>query len=121
MWTAIVAKYSCLQTNCIYELLPERALARAQELDDYFATHGKPAGPLHGLPISTKCHIGVEGRDSSIGFVGWVGRKNATDASVVQILLEAGAVIYARTTEPQGLVGSAGGYASGSAYRYWEG
>ncbi|KAJ5569704.1 amidase signature domain-containing protein [Penicillium hispanicum] len=92
-------------TNCIYELLPERALARAQELDDYFATHGKPTGPLHGLPISTKSHIGIEGRDSPAGFVGWVGnRKNAADASAVKIMLEAGAVVYARTTEPQGLL-----------------
>ncbi|KAE8154674.1 amidase signature domain-containing protein [Aspergillus avenaceus] len=91
-------------TNCIYELLPERALARAQELDDYLAKNGKPLGPLHGLPISIKGHVGLAGRDNTAGFVGWVGRKNEDDAKVVKILLDAGAVVYARTTEPQGLM-----------------
>ncbi|KAF7588619.1 hypothetical protein BBP40_005457 [Aspergillus hancockii] len=91
-------------TNCIYELLPERALARATELDNYLAEHGKPLGPLHGLPISIKAHVGIAGRDNTAGFVGWVGRKNEEDANIVKILVEAGAVVYARTTEPQGLM-----------------
>ncbi|THD00157.1 hypothetical protein EYZ11_000348 [Aspergillus tanneri] len=91
-------------TNCIYELLPDRALARAKELDDFFAQHGKPTGPLHGLPISVKAHIGISGKDNSAGFVGWVGRTSPDDANIVKILLEAGAVVYARTTEPQGLM-----------------
>ncbi|PLB50856.1 glutamyl-tRNA amidotransferase subunit A [Aspergillus steynii IBT 23096] len=91
-------------TNCIYELLPERALARAKELDEYFAKHGKPSGSLHGLPISVKGHVGIAGRDNTAGFVGWVGRKSPDDANVLKILLKAGAVIYARTTEPQGLM-----------------
>ncbi|KAL2816577.1 glutamyl-tRNA amidotransferase subunit A [Aspergillus cavernicola] len=89
-------------TNCIYELLPARAIARAKELDEYFAEHGKPLGPVHGLPISIKAHIGPEGRENPVGFVGWVGRKNVEDANVVKIHLEAGAVVYARTTEAQG-------------------
>ncbi|KAK4076796.1 hypothetical protein Purlil1_12599 [Purpureocillium lilacinum] len=55
-------------TNCIYELLPDRALGRAQELDDYLAKHGKPIGPLHGLPISVKEHISVAGCENTAGF-----------------------------------------------------
>ncbi|GAB1214132.1 hypothetical protein ATERTT37_003292 [Aspergillus terreus] len=91
-------------TNCIYELLPERARARAKQLDEYFAKHGKPSGPLHGLPISIKEHVGLAGRDLSAGFVSWVEQKSAEDANIVKILLQAGAVVYARTTEPQGLM-----------------
>ncbi|PYI04565.1 glutamyl-tRNA amidotransferase subunit A [Aspergillus sclerotiicarbonarius CBS 121057] len=91
-------------TNCIYELLPDRAILQARKLDDYFAKHGKPSGPLHGLPISVKAHVGVEGHNNAAGFVGWLGRKSKEDANVVKILLQAGAVIYARTTEPQGLM-----------------
>ena len=30
------------------------ALARAKELDDYYAKNKKTVGPLHGLPISLK-------------------------------------------------------------------
>ncbi|KAJ5497889.1 Amidase [Penicillium expansum] len=91
-------------TNCIYELLPDRAIARAKELDDYLAKHGKPSGPLHGLPISIKGHIGLKGRDLSAGFVAWLDRESLDDANIVKILLDAGAVVYARTTEPQGLM-----------------
>ncbi|RAK99527.1 glutamyl-tRNA amidotransferase subunit A [Aspergillus ibericus CBS 121593] len=91
-------------TNCIYELLPDQAISQARNLDDYFAEHGKPSGPLHGLPISVEAHTGLKGRDKAAGFVGWLGRKSTEDASVVKIPLEAGAVIYARTTEPQGLM-----------------
>jgi amidase len=40
--------------NCALEFFPEMALARAQELDDYYRKTGKTVGPLHGLPISLK-------------------------------------------------------------------
>lgn len=40
----------------------------------------------------------------SAGFVGWLDRESQDDAIIVKILLDAGAVVYARTTEPQGLV-----------------
>lgn len=36
------------------------ALARAKELDDYYAKHKKPVGPLHGLPISLKDQFRVK-------------------------------------------------------------
>lgn len=92
------------KTNCVYELLPERALERAKELDEHLALHGTPVGPLHGLPVSIKEHVSIAGRDNTAGFVGWVGRAAADDALIVKLLLAAGAVVYARTTEPQGLV-----------------
>jgi len=90
--------------NCVTELLPDRALARAQYLDDYIATHGKPIGPLHGLPISVKEHVSMEGLDCNAGFVSWVGRVAQEDALILKILWEAGAVFYVRTTEPQTIV-----------------
>ena len=40
--------------NCIIEFFLDIALEQAQELDEYFAKHGKVIGPLHGLPISLK-------------------------------------------------------------------
>lgn len=39
------------QTNCITELLPERALARAQYLDEYFAQHRKPIVRYMACPL----------------------------------------------------------------------
>ncbi|KAF7944585.1 uncharacterized protein EAE97_005218 [Botrytis byssoidea] len=78
-------------------------LARAKELDEHFAKKG-PIGPLHGLPISVKEHIGMKDLDNTCGLVGWVGRKNHDDANILKILLAAGAVLYVRTNEPQGLM-----------------
>lgn len=91
-------------TNCLTELLPETALARADELDIYLATQKKPIGPLHGLPISVKECISMKGLDCNAGFVAWVGKPAAEDADILKILLSAGCVLYARTTEPQTLM-----------------
>jgi amidase len=92
------------QTNCITELLPERALSRAKELDDYFVQHQKPIGPLHGLPISVKEMIGMKGLGLNAGYVAWWGKTASEDAHVLQILWNAGAVFYARTTQPQSMM-----------------
>ena len=91
-------------TNCITELLPERAIARAKFLDQYLSKHGKPIGPLHGLPISVKEHIGMKGLGLNIGFISWWDHKGEDDAFVLKILWNAGCVFYARTTEPQTLM-----------------
>lgn len=90
--------------NCITELLPERAIARAKFLDEYLSNHGKPIGPLHGLPISVKEHVGMKDLGLNAGFVSWWDRKAEDDAHVLKILWNAGCVFYARTTQPQTLM-----------------
>ncbi|KAI1172675.1 amidase signature domain-containing protein [Nemania sp. FL0916] len=90
--------------NCVTELLPERALKRAEELDAHLVATGQPIGPLHGIPISVKEHVGMKGCDLNAGFVGWVGRVAEEDAHILQILWDAGAVFYVRTTQPQALM-----------------
>jgi amidase len=95
---------SIKQTNCITELLPERALSRAKELDDYFFQHKKPVGSLHGLPISVKEMIGMKELGLNAGYVAWWGKTATEDAHVLQILWNAGAVFYARTTQPQSMM-----------------
>ena len=90
--------------NCITELLPERALARAKFLDEYLSKHGKPVGPLHGLPVSVKEHIGMKDLGLNAGFISWWDHKAADDALVLKILWKAGCVFYARTTQPQTLM-----------------
>ncbi|MCJ1272107.1 hypothetical protein MMC22_012014 [Lobaria immixta] len=91
-------------TNCITELLPEQALARAKSLDDFYARHKKPVGPLHGLPISVKEHIEMKGLGINVSFVSWWGRKGEDDAPILKILWDAGCIFYARTTQPQSLM-----------------
>jgi amidase len=92
------------QTNCITELLPDRALTRAKELDAYFLQHGKPIGPLHGLPISVKEMIGMKDLGLNAGYVAWWGKVATEDAHVLQTLWDAGAVFHARTTQPQSMM-----------------
>jgi hypothetical protein len=93
-----------IQTNCLTELLPERALARAQYLDDYYARHKRTLGPLHGLPISVKEMVGMKGLGLNASYVAWWGKVAEEDAHVLQILWNAGAVFHARTTQPQGMM-----------------
>ncbi|KAF7514108.1 hypothetical protein GJ744_004433 [Endocarpon pusillum] len=91
-------------TNCITELLPSRALARAAYLDSYLSTHKTPIGPLHGLPISVKEHVGMQGLGQNAGFVSWWDHTAPEDAHLLQLLWNAGCVFYARTTQPQTLM-----------------
>ncbi|KAL9621118.1 MAG: hypothetical protein Q9160_004369 [Pyrenula sp. 1 TL-2023] len=90
--------------NCITELLPQTALERAKYLDNYLSTHHKPIGPLHGLPISVKEHVGMRGLGLNGGFVSWWDNKATEDAPILQFLWQVGCVFYARTTEPQTLM-----------------
>lgn len=92
--------FDLMQTNCITELLPERAIARAKYLDSLEA----PAGPLHGLPISIKEHHGMEGCTTHGSYVKYIGRPQEGRVSVNDVLFEAGCVFYARTTQPQAVM-----------------
>ncbi|KAF3150202.1 hypothetical protein TWF594_010082 [Orbilia oligospora] len=91
-------------TNCTTELLPSIALARAAELDAHLKTHKKPVGPLHGLPISIKEHLGLKGHDLNAGFCGWVGNTAFETADILRPLYDAGCIFYVRTTQPQTLM-----------------
>lgn len=93
-----------LQTNCLTEIFFDRALARAESLDEAFSRTGKPTGPLHGLPISLKDSFDVEGVDSSIGIAALCGRAAKANAPLAQLLLDAGAVLYCKTNVPQTLM-----------------
>ncbi|KAH7087436.1 amidase signature domain-containing protein [Paraphoma chrysanthemicola] len=88
-------------TNCLTELLSERALQRAKELDQYLEKHKRPVGPLHGLPISVKEHIGFEGLRCTTGYVSHWDIISKENAHILQVLHEAGAVFHCRTTVPQ--------------------
>ncbi len=93
-----------LQTNCLAEVLFEEALARAAELDEYMQEHGKPLGPLHGLPLSVKEHIFVRNSTATSGLIAWADQTSPEDAIVVAILRDAGAIPFVKTTNPQCLM-----------------
>ena len=85
-------------------MLVDRCLARAQELDDFRERTGKIRGPLHGVPISFKSHIGIQGCHTPAAYVAWWDKLAPHDAALVDILERAGAIVHARTTEPQSMM-----------------
>jgi amidase len=87
--------------NCITELLPELALQQARELDVYYQRHKRPIGPLHGMPISVKEHIGLKGLKCTTAYISHWENVSKEDAHILQILRDAGAVFHCRTTVPQ--------------------
>jgi amidase len=98
------------------------ALKRAAELDAYLAKTGKTVGPLHGLPISLKdqfrikvenpnsqsgLHViwlDIQGLETSMGYVSWIGKYDEEDSYLVTLLAKAGAVFYVKTSVPQSLM-----------------
>ncbi|KZM23696.1 Amidase [Ascochyta rabiei] len=88
-------------SNCLTELLPTLALERAKELDVYFQEYKRPIGPLHGLPISLKEHLGLQGLRCTTGYVSHWDTIAKEDAHIIQVLRDAGAVFHCRTTVPQ--------------------
>lgn len=92
------------QTNCLALVLFKDAIKQAEELDEYMKTHGKPRGPLHGLPISVKEHIFLEGTPATSGLIKWKDAVSPADALIVKIFREAGAIFHVKTTNPQTLM-----------------
>ncbi|KAJ5776517.1 uncharacterized protein N7511_001528 [Penicillium nucicola] len=91
-------------TNCLSEIFFDRAISQAKELDNYFQNTGKTKGPLHGLPISLKDNINVIGYDSTIGFTSLVNQPATKNSTIVDYLLETGAVIYCKTNVPTAMM-----------------
>ncbi|EXJ81134.1 hypothetical protein A1O3_07422 [Capronia epimyces CBS 606.96] len=90
--------------NFATEFMADEAIARAKELDAYYEKTGKLVGPLHGIPISVKEHVGLKGRICHTGYVAWIKNIATEDALLVQLLEKAGAVFHVRTNEPQSLM-----------------
>ncbi|KAL3495030.1 amidase signature domain-containing protein [Aspergillus germanicus] len=84
-------------TNCLSEIFFDKAISRAKELDAYFQQTGKTKGPFHGLPISIKDNLNVTGFDTTIGFTSLVDKPATSNSVIVDMLLEAGAVLYCKT------------------------
>ncbi|KAK9471476.1 amidase signature domain-containing protein [Dipodascopsis tothii] len=90
--------------NVFTEFFPAMALKRAAELDAILAETGKPVGPLHGLPMTLKDQFRVKGVETSMGYVAWIGTPEAENSTMVDLLLEAGAVFFVKTNIPTSLM-----------------
>ncbi len=81
----------------VITLTEERARAKAKEADAEIAA-GKYRGPLHGMPWGAKDLLAVKGYRTTWGAGGFEEQKIDEDATVVQRLDAAGAVLVAKLT-----------------------
>ncbi|MGP8253607.1 MAG: amidase [Terracidiphilus sp.] len=81
----------------VITLTEERALAQAKAADAEIAA-GKYRGPLHGIPWGAKDLLAVKGYPTTFGAGGFEKQSFDEDATVVQRLDAAGAVLVAKLT-----------------------
>lgn len=108
------------------------ARSRARELDRWQAQHNSTIGPLHGVPISVKDHIGVSGMIQAFGLARYRDYRPTRHSTVVDRLIKAGAIVlykgnmpelglsfdtwnptWGRTANPYDLLRSSGGSSGG--------
>jgi amidase len=86
--------------NAVVTLDADRARQAAAAADDATA-RGDELGPLHGLPITIKDAIEVEGVRSTGGAVALTDHVPTADAYAVSKLKQAGAVVFGKTNVPE--------------------
>ena len=86
--------------NAIIDLMDEKAIQAAREADLAVST-GKPTGPLHGVPVTIKVNVDMEGYPTTNGMAVFRNLIATDNSPVVQNLLDAGAVIIGRTNTPE--------------------
>jgi Asp-tRNA(Asn)/Glu-tRNA(Gln) amidotransferase A subunit family amidase len=88
-------KHCDAKLHFVITLTEERAIAQAKKADEEIAA-GKYRGPLHGIPWGAKDLLAVKGYPTTWGAGGFEHQSFDEDATVVQRLDEAGAVLIAK-------------------------
>ena len=86
--------------NAIIELVADKALARADAADQVLA-RGENWGPLHGVPVTIKDAFETAGIRTTCGTMGLKDNIPKQNATAVQRLLDAGAIILGKTNTPE--------------------
>lgn len=83
------------KVNCVVTFLDDLARTQAREADAQIAA-GRYKGPLHGVPWGCKDIIAVKGYRTTWGSGAFKDQHIESDASVVEMLRDAGAVLLAK-------------------------
>ena len=86
--------------NAIVQDLTVQALDQAGEADRALAA-GQPTGPLHGIPVTVKINVDVEGQPTSNGLPALAHNIAPGDSPIVTNLRAAGAIIVGRSNAPE--------------------
>lgn len=85
--------------NAVVHVMREQALAAANKADRAVSAK-ETLAPLHGVPVTIKCNIDMEGLASSWGIPALEHAIAARDAPLVENIKRAGAIPIARTNCP---------------------
>jgi Asp-tRNA(Asn)/Glu-tRNA(Gln) amidotransferase A subunit family amidase len=96
MYIARLKRYDS-KLHFVITLTEERAINQAKQADAEIAA-GKYRGPLHGIPWGAKDLLAVEGYPTTWGAGGFEKQTFNEDATVVERLDEAGAILVAKLT-----------------------
>ncbi len=99
---ARIDKYNPKLNALVYQLR-DQALAQAREADAALS-NGNQLGPLHGVPICVKESFAVQGEPDTWGILAFKNSRAPANSSVVQRLLDAGAVLLGGTNVPLNLM-----------------
>jgi len=86
--------------NAYVTTCPTEALEAAQAAEDAVG-NGEPLGPLHGVPVSVKDLVAVEGLYNKQGSLLFADHVPDHDAPAVARLKAAGAIVVGKTTTPE--------------------
>jgi amidase len=100
--TSVVERIRALnpELNAIVYDLGDDALVAARDADDALA-NGDDVGPLHGIPVTIKVNIDVDGQPTTNGLPALADLIAPGDSPLVANLRRAGAIIVGRTNTPE--------------------
>ncbi|CAN5549517.1 amidase family protein [soil metagenome] len=99
---AVLARAELLQPvlNCFITLVPEQAMAAAQQAEDA-VMQGKPLGLLHGIPYAAKDLVNTAGVRTTYGSLLHENNVPKEDAVAIARMRQAGAILFGKTTTPE--------------------
>jgi amidase len=86
--------------NAVVVDLSEQAMAAARAADRAQAA-GRPLGPLHGVPVTVKINVDVEGQANSNGVTAQANLIAPSDSPVPANFRKAGAIVIGLTNTPE--------------------
>ena len=87
------------RVNALVTVTPESALRAADAADAAFG-RGDTLGPLHGVPVTIKINVDVQGEATTDGVAAFKDNIATSNSPLVQSMREAGAIIVGRSNAP---------------------